>query len=167
MDNLPDKLEDRLPISKEQVAHRMELAKSRSLIPFLEATADEIEMRARSGKLAKEIGKQKISSIIHNFTKILAALKSSAVVVIGSRPAAGDDKPPEWFKMHAVSDMTDGDRLRLRRQVLKGELADGQEIKHPESDKKTGSPDGESQEGGSNEGRQDLPPMAGDQGARQ
>ena len=104
--------------------HRIAVAKNQGIVPALEALAVEMERRAESGQLKKELKKMKVANLIHNMTKIIAAIKANGPVVVVAGRAASQDKPPEWFRAHSVANMTDMQKALLRAKILKGEIVD-------------------------------------------
>ena len=109
--------EDQLPalsprqLRQQQEAHISDL-KNRSVIPALEACAKELEERAASGELAKELKGMKAGSIINNLTKILASIKSAAVVVMPSQQMPARDHTR--LKAQSATHLSDFERKRRR-----------------------------------------------------
>lgn len=129
---------------------RIQRARNKAVIPALEQLAAEIQERAENGTLAQELKAMKASSLIHNLTKIITAIKANSPVVIVPQHVASDDKDPSWFRAHSVTGMSEYERERFRSKVLRGEILDNGQAKEEVDSKpalKEGSPTGEGPEG--------------------
>lgn len=112
------------PLSPRDAERGISTQKNRAIIPALTELANEIEERASNGKLRKELKGMKASSLIHNLTKIIAAIKASGPVVVIPQPAAGDSKDPSWFRANSATSMTEHQRMEMRKNAVDAEVVD-------------------------------------------
>ena len=101
--------------------------KNRSVIPALEALAAELEERAASGKLTKELQGMKAGALINNLTKILASIKSAAVLVIPGPTMPMRDTTS--LRARSAIQLSDKQRM-LRRQAA--EATDAEVVENNE-----------------------------------
>ena len=97
----------------KQEAHISDL-KNRSVIPALEKMAEELEERAKSGKLAEELKGMKVGSIVNNLTKILASIKTAGLVVVAQTGLP--QRNPTALKAQSAVQLSDAQR-KLRREA--------------------------------------------------
>lgn len=107
---------------KDKGENAIALSRSRAIIPALEALASEIEQRAESGQLAKELKTMKAGSLIHNLSKILAAIKQNAVMVQVNNKTVAEEKDPSWFRANSASELTERQRERMRKEAIDAEV---------------------------------------------
>lgn len=103
--------------------------KNRSVIPALEVMANEMEARVADGSLAKEMKGMKAASIIHNLTKILASIKTAAVIVapqVSTQPQRDQTR----LRADSAAHLTPYEREKRRKaadQAVDAELVDEDE----------------------------------------
>lgn len=110
------------PLTPRDAERGISLQKNRAIIPALTELANEIEERAANGELRKELRGLKATSLIHNLTKIVAAIKASGPVVVIPQAAAGDGKDPSWFRANSVVNMTEHQRAEMRKGAVDAEI---------------------------------------------
>lgn len=99
-------------------------AKNRSVEIALDAMAKEFEDRLVSGALAEDLKKMKTASLLGNLTRMAAAIKAAAVMIVpqGGLPM----RDPTTLKAQSATQLSDEQR-RLRRkeaQAIDAELVD-------------------------------------------
>lgn len=111
------------PRSGELASQRHEIAaqKNRAIIPALKALADELEERAKSGKLKEELAGMKAGQLIGQMTRIVAALKESAPIVVVPAPVPPAD--PTWLNAHSSATLSESEKAERRRKAIEGEKA--------------------------------------------
>lgn len=109
------------PLAKQE--QQIAQAKNRAIIPALEALANEIEEREKSGELAKELKTLKAPSLIHNLSKILTALKQASPVVVVNHQAIGDTKDPSFYRANSATNLSDYERKK-RREAIEAEIVE-------------------------------------------
>lgn len=107
----------------QQSQERKEIAKqkNRAIVPALTKIADEVDRRAKSGKLAKELKGLKVSSLLGNLTRIITAIKENAPQ-IQINNGGGDQYDPLWFRSNSAANMSESERKKLRDKVMEAEV---------------------------------------------
>ena len=102
-------------------------ARERAVVPALEALADELQERAKDGRLAEEMKGMRAGSLINNLSKILAAIKSVQPVVIPLK-VPSDDKDETWFRANSAVNITPKQREMQRYYATKGLESNGKAV---------------------------------------
>ena len=87
-------------------------AKDRSLDVSFEAMAVELERRSADGSLAEDLKGMKTGALLGNLTRMAAAIKQAAVLVI---PGAGPQRDPTALRAQSAVQLSDYERQQRRR----------------------------------------------------
>lgn len=122
--------------------------KNRAIIPALASLADEVDERARSGKLAEELKSLKVSSLLGNLTRIIAAIKDNAPQVLINNGATNPD--PVWLRANSSANISPKEREARKNKILEAEVVKETPNGKVDSEAgpKEGSPKKQSREGG-------------------
>jgi hypothetical protein len=88
-------------------------AKDRSLDVSFEAMASELERRSADGSLAKDLSTMKTGALLGNLTRMAAAIKQAALVVIPN--GSIQQRDPTALRAQSAVQLSDHERQERRR----------------------------------------------------
>lgn len=97
----------------------IEVKKNQAVLPLFDTMSTEIVRRYESGELADEFKNMKLSSLINNLTKIIAAMNKSAIVIVN--PGSGEKKDLTFLRANSAMHLTDAER-QARRDAVDAEV---------------------------------------------
>lgn len=107
----------------------IEKKKNESVLPVFTVMSEEILRRFETGELGSEVKGMKLSSLINNLTKLIAAMQKSAIVIVN--PGAPQLKDPVHLRKNSAMHLTEAEKQARRdaANAVDAEVVDPKDAK--------------------------------------
>jgi hypothetical protein len=115
---------DKGELEVPNTAHAIEAKKNEAILPLFTVMSEDILRRFTSGEMAADVKDMKLTTLINNLTKLIAAINKSAIVIVN--PGAGEKKDPTFLRANSAANLTEKEK-KARREAVDAEIVDPKE----------------------------------------